>query len=228
MSDDRPFGLVGRTERFAGKIFDVVSDEVRMPGGGTAVRDYVRHPGAVGVVAVRTAPPAGAAGGASDVGAAEGTGAADGEVQVLLVRQYRHPVARELWELPAGLLDVDGERAAATAARELAEEADLVAGRWDVLVDLLTTPGASDESIRLYLARDLRPVPAADRHTRTHEEASMTTRWVALDDAVEDVFAGVVENAAAAAGVLAAAVARTRNWEGLRPVDAPWPARPER
>ncbi|TQS39895.1 NUDIX hydrolase [Cryptosporangium phraense] len=173
-----------------------------MPGGRTALRDWVVHPGAVGVVAV------------------------DDADRVLLVHQYRHPVGRELWELPAGLLDVDGELAVVSAGRELAEEADLRAAEFEVLVDLLTTPGASNEAIRLYLARGLTPTDAPfERHD---EEATMTTRWFALDEAVDRVLAGEIENAAAAAGILAAAAARARGWKGLRPAGAPWTARPDR
>ncbi|MFI5955900.1 NUDIX domain-containing protein [Cryptosporangium sp. NPDC051539] len=199
------YSVVSRTPQFSsGRVIDVVTDEVTMPGGGTALRDWVRHPGAVGVVAV------------------------DDADRVLLVHQYRHPVGRELWELPAGLLDVDGEKAVVSAGRELAEEADLRAARFEVLVDLLTTPGASDEAIRLYLARGLSPVPAEARFTRTDEEAGMTTRWFGLDEAVDLVLAGTIENAAAAAGILAATAARARGWKGLRGVNAPWAARPSR
>jgi 8-oxo-dGTP pyrophosphatase MutT (NUDIX family) len=198
------YQVVSRTEQFSGRVIDVVSDEVTMPDGGTAVRDWVVHPGAVGVVAV------------------------DESDRVLLVRQYRHPVGRELWELPAGLLDVDGEAAVATAARELAEEADLKADRYDVLIDLLTTPGSSNEAIRLYLARGLSPVPEAERHTRTGEESTMTTRWFAIDEAVDLVLAGEIENAAAAAGTLAVAAARARGYRRLREASAGWASRPER
>ncbi|SHN47861.1 NUDIX domain-containing protein [Cryptosporangium aurantiacum] len=198
------FEVVSREQQFSGAVFSVVSDAVTMPGGETAVRDWVIHPGAVGVVVV------------------------DSDERVLLVHQYRHPVGRELWELPAGLLDVDGEAAVLTAARELAEEVDLRATQYDVLLDLLTTPGASNEAIRIYLARGLSPVPDGDRHVRTGEEATMSSRWFALDEAVDLVLAGEIENAAAAAGVLAAAAARARGWQGLRGTDAPWRARPDR
>jgi len=206
--DEHVFEVVKRVERFAGSVIQVVSDEVRMPDGGTAVRDYVMHVGAVGAVALDFAgDPAG---------------------RVLLVRQYRHPVRRMLWELPAGLLDVAGEPALETAKRELWEEADLRAGRWDVLVDLLTTPGSSDEAIRIFLARDITAVPAAEQHTRVGEEQTMTTSWVPLDTAVEWAFAGEIENAACVAGVLGAARARDAEWASLRPADAPWPSRPGR
>jgi ADP-ribose pyrophosphatase len=203
---EHEFHVVSSTERFAGNVITVVSDEVAMPDGGTAVRDYVVHIGAVAAVAVDLAEaPAG---------------------RVLLVRQYRHPVRRILWELPAGLLDVAGEPAVETAKRELWEEADLRAERWDVLADLLTTPGSSDEAIRIFLARDVTAVPHHERHTRQGEEHTMTTEWLPLDTAVEMVFAGEIENAACVAGVLAAARARDTGFAGLRPADAPWPSRP--
>ncbi|HEU4425650.1 MAG TPA: NUDIX hydrolase [Pilimelia sp.] len=161
-------------------MFRVVSDDVTMPGGSVAARDYIVHPGAVGVVAI------------------------DDEGRVVLVRQYRHPVRGRLWELPAGLIDKPGEDLAVTAARELAEEADLVAGRLDPLVELHTSPGCSNESIRLFLARDLREVPPEQRHQRFDEEADLVVRRFALDEAVRMIFAGEITNAAAVAGILAA------------------------
>ena len=117
---------------------------------------------------------------------------------------------RRLWEFPAGLIDKPGEDPAATAARELAEEADLVAGRLDPLVDLHTSAGCSSESIRLFLARDLRDVPPHERHERFDEEADMVVRRVDLDEAVRMIFAGEITNAAAVAGILAAAHALSR------------------
>jgi ADP-ribose pyrophosphatase len=171
------YRVVSSAERYHGRIFDIVSDEVEMPGGRTAPRDYMRHVGAVGVVAL------------------------DDEHRVVLVRQYRHPVRAYLWELPAGLKDVAGEDPAVTALRELAEEADLTAGRVEHLIDLHTTPGASNEMIRLFLAMELREVPAFQRHD---EEQDMTVRRVPLADAVKMIFNGEITNAAAVAGILAA------------------------
>lgn len=191
------YQVVDRHERFKGTMFEVVTDEVTMPGGGTAARDYLRHVGAVGVVAV------------------------DARERVVLVRQYRHPLGRPLWELPAGLMDVDGEDLAAAALRELAEEADLQAKRIDLLVDLHTSPGCSNEVIRLFLARDLSPVPDEQRHERHDEEAGMEVVWYDLDEAVARVFAGQITNAAAVGGILAAAHARGANWTTLRPADTP-------
>ena len=82
--------------------------------------------------------------------------------------------------------------------------------RWDVLLDLNTSPGFSDEAIRIYLARELRDTGEPDGFEAEHEEVSMTVTRVPLDDAVARVFAGEITNAAAAAGILAAAQARRR------------------
>jgi 8-oxo-dGTP pyrophosphatase MutT (NUDIX family) len=187
------YRVLSRQEHFKGSIFSVVSDEVAMPGGGTARRDYSRHLGAAAAAAL------------DDAG------------RIVLVNQYRHPVRRFLWELPAGLLDVRGESSLVTAQRELAEEANLVAARWNLLAELHTSPGYSDECIRIYLARDLAPVPEHARHQREHEEAEMTVHVVDLDEAVDMVFRGEITNAAAIAGVLATARARDAGWAPLRP-----------
>ncbi|MEV6370867.1 NUDIX hydrolase [Micromonospora musae] len=186
-----------RQQRWSGRIFDVVTEEVTMPGGGTGLRDIVRHVGAVAVVAL------------DDAG------------QVVLIRQYRHPVGRHLWELPAGLMDVSGEDLAAAAARELAEEADLTAGRMDVLVDLHSSPGFTDELVRVFLARDLADVPPEQRHERRDEEADLQVVRIDLDEAVAMVLAGEITNASCVAGLLAAARARDAGWSLLRRADAP-------
>jgi 8-oxo-dGTP pyrophosphatase MutT (NUDIX family) len=196
------YAVVKRTERLRTSIFRIVTDEVVMPGGHTAARDYMVHGGAVGVVAL------------------------DENDRIVLVHQYRHPVRRYLWELPAGLLDVEGEPPVQTAARELAEEADLRAARWDLLVDVHTSPGCSTELIRLYLARELSEVPADQRHSREHEEAGMTLAWFDLNEAVVMALAGEITNAACLVGVLATAEARRRDWATLRPVDEPMPRAP--
>jgi ADP-ribose pyrophosphatase len=196
-----PRPVVAHERVAAGRIFDLVRDVVDLGDGENVTREYLDHPGAVAIVAL------------------------DDDGRVLLLRQYRHPVRSELWEVPAGLLDVDGEPAQAAAARELHEEADLAADRWDVLVDLATSPGATNEALRVFLARDLRPVPEDERHTRTEEEAGIEVRWAPLEDAVGLVLAGDLHNPSAVVGVLAAHAARAGGWASLRPADAPWPYR---
>lgn len=165
-------------ERFSGRIISVVTDVVRMPGGGTGERDVVRHPGAVGAVAV------------------------DGQGRVLLIRQYRHPVGDYLWEVPAGIRDVEGEDPEETARRELREETGWSAATWSHLATIHATPGASDERFEIYLAQDL---SEGERPEVKDEEADLELRWVSLADACAEVLDGRITNAMCAIGVLAAA-----------------------
>jgi ADP-ribose pyrophosphatase len=166
------------------------------------VRDYVRHPGAVGVLAL------------------------DVDERVLLVHQYRHPVGMTLWELPAGLLDVDGEPPQDAVQRELAEEADLRASEWHTLIDWVLSPGGTSEAFRCYLARGVTPVPEAERHTREGEEHEMPSAWFPLDEVRDAVLAGRLHNPSLVVGVLTACAARDAGWSTLRPADAPWPEHP--
>ena len=187
---------------FDGLMWNVVRDTVDLGAAGVVRREFVDHPGAVCVLAL------------------------DEDDRVLLLRQYRHPVRMALWELPAGLLDVAGETAVDAARRELAEEADLVAGRWDVLIDWFNSPGGMNEALRCFLARDLSEVPQADRHVRDAEEAGMVAHWVSLDEARQAVLTGRVHNPSAVVGLLTACAARDAGWGTLRPLDAPWPEHP--
>ena len=124
--------------------------------------------------------------------------------EILLLRQYRHPVRMNLWEVPAGRLDITGEDPLYAAQRELAEETDLGAHRWRSLVDYYTTPGAASEAGRIYLAQDLYEIPEADRIVRRDEEAEITYRWVPLEQAVRLVLAGRLHNGLAIQAILAA------------------------
>ena len=181
-----------------GKIFALRRDQVLMPGGNVVTREVVEHFGAVAVVAM------------------------DDDGNIPMVYQYRHAFGRRLWELPAGLLDVDGEAAHLTAARELKEEAGLQASTWRVLVDLDSTPGFSDESVRVYLATGLSEVARPEAH---HEEADMTLQWYPLAEAARKVLSGEIVNAIAVAGILAAS-AVTTGFAQPRPLDSPWIDKP--
>ncbi|ABW11193.1 NUDIX hydrolase [Parafrankia sp. EAN1pec] len=187
---------------YRGRVIAVRRDMVRMPDGDTSQRDVVVHPGAVGVVAL------------------------DDQERVVMVRQYRHPVGGQLWELPAGILDVPGEPASVAAARELAEEAGLRPGRLDLLVDVYASPGMTDEAFRLFLARDLVEIPAAERHVGVHEEAEMDITRVDLSEAVDRVMRGEITNGMAVIGLLATYRARVDGYERLRPLGSEWSARP--
>jgi ADP-ribose pyrophosphatase len=171
-------------------------DTVRMPDGAAVDRDVVEHPGAVAVVGI------------------------DDDGRVLLIRQYRHPVRRQLWEIPAGLRDVPGEPLLATAQRELLEEAGYRAGTWHVLADYFSSPGFSTERLRIFLARDLTLVPESEReYVPDHEEAHLLVEWVPLEAVVSGVLAGDLHNGVLAVGALAAHTARQRDFAVLRAAD---------
>ncbi|MFG2341977.1 NUDIX domain-containing protein [Streptomyces yangpuensis] len=189
---------------FQGAKTAVDSDEVRMPDGSTARRDYQVHPGSVCVLAL------------------------DEDGQVLVLSQYRHPVRRRLWELPAGLLDVPGENPLLGAQRELYEEAHAKAEDWRVLVDFYASPGGSDEAIRVFLARGVSEADGERYSESGSEEADMEVTRVPLAELVRGVLAGELGNPGLVTGVLAlsAALASEGGIDALRPADAPWPARP--
>ncbi|MDQ7993184.1 MAG: NUDIX hydrolase [Propionicimonas sp.] len=185
-----------------GAVSSFVDDQVATPGGQTMSRQYLLHPGAVGIIAL------------------------DDADRIAVVRQYRHPVGFQLTEPPAGLLDHAAEDPLVAAARELAEEAGLRAARWQVLVDVFTTPGANQESLRIYLATGLTRAPAPDGFVADHEEAEMEVCWAARADLVDAVLAGRVQNPTMVSGVLALETARlSGRLEQLRPAGSPWPAR---
>jgi ADP-ribose pyrophosphatase len=185
-----------------GLVWDVVRDRVDLGNAGQVTREYVHHPGAVAIAAL------------------------DGQGRLCVIQQYRHPVRAFEWEIPAGLLDVDGEPPHRAAARELHEEADLVASTWHVLVDYLSSPGGLDEALRVYLARDLAQVPHAERHQRDGEELGMPLAWVPLEEVRDAVLAGRVQNSTLAVAALAALAARELGWSTLRPAEAAWPRHP--
>ena len=195
-----PHTVTESTTAWSGRIVDMVEDHVVVvEGEEPVVRQYTRHPGAVAVVAMR---------------------GEEGAEEILLLRQYRHPVNASLWEIPAGLLDIPGEDSLVAAERELAEEADLKAARWDVLVDFFTSPGGSTEPLRVFLARDLETTETS--FEREDEEATMEYAWVSLSDALDWVLAGRLHNPSTVIGILSVHAARGRGWEGLREPGAPW------
>jgi 8-oxo-dGDP phosphatase len=190
---DHEFEAVNSETIYVGKIFALRADDVRMPGGNVARREVVEHYGAVAILAL------------------------DDDNNVMLVYQYRHPLGRRLWELPAGLLDLGGEPPHITAARELKEEAGLEATEWRVLVDLVSAPGFSDESVRVYLATGIADVGRPDAHD---EEADLQAKWFSLEEARRMVLDGEIVNSIAIAGILAAH--DVEDPSSLRRVDAPW------
>ena len=171
-----PAAVTSSDRVFEGRVWDIRRDEFAF-AGHTITREYVDHPGAVAVLAI------------------------DDQDRVLLINQYRHPIGLRDWELPAGLLDVDGEPPLDTARRELAEEADLMAEHWSELITFHTSPGGSNETLHVFEARGLLPTQA---FARTEEEAEIVTRWVPLDEAVDAVLEGRLSNSILIIAVLAA------------------------
>jgi ADP-ribose pyrophosphatase len=170
--------LVSTDLVYEGAVWDVRSDTVRY-GDGEMTRQYVEHPGAAAVVAL------------------------DDDENVVLIQQYRHPIKERDWEIPAGLLDVAGEPPLDTAKRELTEEVDLEADRWQHLISMHTTPGGNDEVVHLFLARGLRRVETD--YEREHEESDMRVERLPLAAVIDGVLAGRLRNGILATGVLAAA-----------------------
>ena len=200
LSDDRVTPQLVSTETvFTGHVWNVDREEFEL-NGTTITREFVNHTGAVAVLAM------------------------DERDRVLLIKQYRHPVRLRDWELPAGLLDVANESPLVAAQREFAEETDLQAESWHVLSEMLTTPGGSNEAIRIYLARGVSAT--GDTFERDAEEAGIELRWVPLEDAVDAVLDRRIQNSILCMGLLAAQLGRDRGWNTLGDADLPWPRHP--
>jgi ADP-ribose pyrophosphatase len=184
-----------------GRVVALRLDQVLMPGGRTAGREVVEHPGSVAILPLHD------------------------DDSVVMIDQYRHPVGRRIRELPAGLLDAPGEDPVTTARRELVEEVGYTARDWSVLVDVVASPGFSDEAVRVFLARGLTEVgrPTGD----DDEEADLQVVRLPMAEAVRQVLAGEIVSAPTVTGLLALKVGLAGG-VALRPVDAPWPDRPTR
>lgn len=178
---DRPhvWPVAASTPRWGTAFLGVRTDRIVATDGSEHERAVVEHQGAVGILAI------------------------DEDDRILLVEQYRHPMGRRMLEIPAGVLDVVGESTEAAAARELAEEGDVLATHWDELFTLAATPGYSTEQWVVWRATDLSPVPEADRAVREAEEADIAQWWMPLDDAVAAIFDGRIGDALTVAAILA-------------------------
>lgn len=160
---------------FKGKVFNVSSDLVREPSGITAQRDIVRHSGSVVILAVDEAGR---------------------EPSVLLERQYRYAARDYLWELPAGRID-PGENALTGAKRELIEETGYRAKKWKRALFFYASPGFVDETMAIYLARELTAGAA-----EPEEDEVIKCRFVPLSQAVKMILSGKICDGKTIAGVL--------------------------
>ena len=197
VEDPPPDGwpVAGTEEHYRNWLVSVRTDKVVMPDSHQAERTVITHIGAVGILAL------------------------DERDRLLMIRQYRHPVARQLWEIPAGLRDVTGEALADTARRELLEETGHVAREWHVLLDSYSSPGIITERMRIFLARGLEA--AESGYQRRGEEKFLRTAWVPLAEAAAAALAGKLHNGATIQGVLAGSIAASGGFSGLRAADAP-------
>ena len=170
------FDVTASERVFEGAVWDITRDTVDY-NGKDMVREYIDHTGAVAVFAE------------------------DEDGRVLVIQQYRHPVQVRDWELPAGLLDHEGEDHLTAAQRELGEEADLEADHWEPLIRYNTSSGGSDEFIEVFRARGVRATESA--FEREAEEADIVTRWVPREELVDAILDGRLHNSALVAATLA-------------------------
>ena len=150
---------------YQGRVLQLGIESVTLPNGKAVELEVLRHPGGAAIVALNQ------------------------QKEVCLLRQYRHAGGGWLWELPAGKLEID-EGPQTTAARELSEEAGLQAGRWDLLGEIIVSPGFCNEIIHLYLARDLTAVPA-----RPEDDELFEVHWVPFEQALQQVHDGTLSDA---------------------------------
>lgn len=160
---------------YTGKITSIRRDELTRGDGKTFVRETAVASDAVGIVAM------------------------DDKGRILLIRQYRHPMGRPVWEIPAGRMDVEGEKPEETALRELREEADTEASSVELLTLFLNSAGWTTEKTYVYLAKDLMDVPEFQRE---NEEADIEKKWLSLNEAVELVKSGEIDDAKTVIGIL--------------------------
>jgi len=152
---------------FEGRIFTVQVETITLPKGGRLDAEVVRHPASVVLIPI------------------------DHEGRVILVRQYRHPIGRWLWELPAGSVDPDEDLDRA-AARECQEEIGLIPDRLVKVSRLYPTPGYCDEAMNFYVASELRPPQVGDPDARPDEDEDLEARAFSVDEirrmlAAEDI-----------------------------------------
>lgn len=169
---------------FDGAIFTLERETFEY-NSGQLTREFLGHPGAVAIVAV------------------------DADERIVVIKQYRHPVRKRMWEIPAGLLDIVGEEPLDAAKRELAEEVDLTADTWQPLVTINNSPGGSSEQLQVFLATDLHPT--ATPFDREAEESDMQVGWAPVDVIVDAILARRVGNPSLIAGVLGYLAWRSRS-----------------
>lgn len=157
---------------YAGKLFDLLVDEIELPGGVRAAREHVRHPGAVCMIPI------------------------DSDGSVLMVKQYRHPAGERLLELPAGTRE-PGEEPEDTARRELAEEVGRTPGRVHHLGGFYVAPGYTSEYIDLFVCENL-----VEANEPGEEDEDIEIIRMAPEAALKAIEDGEIKDAKSIVGLL--------------------------
>lgn len=164
---------IGSEDIFDGNLLHVKRDTVKLPNGGEATREWIKHPGASAVIPLTD----------------------DG--QVILVKQYRYPIGCITLEIPAGKLDASDEEPLLCATRELSEETGYEAENITKLTTIATTVGFSNEYIHLYVATGL---TAGKQHT--DEDEFINVVKMPLEKAVELVLKGEIYDSKSVTAIL--------------------------
>lgn len=166
---------------FQGNLLQVQVDRVVLPNGKKTKREVVNHPGGVVILPVIEDK-------------------LSGEKQVILVKQYRQPIKKAIWELPAGKIE-DGEYPLDCAKRELNEETGFGAGTWKREIDLFTSPGYSSEILSLFVATEIEQLNPEDRYTAPEEEL-LIYKIFSISKILEMVHCGTIRDGKTLAGLL--------------------------
>ena len=164
---------ISSEEKFHGKLLHVFSDTVELPDGALAVREYIKHVGAVCMVALTE------------------------DRKIIMERQYRYPHGKVIVEIPAGKLDSIDEDRLEAAKRELKEETGITADRWQAIGDFIPTPAYTQEFVTMYLATGLH-----SGETHLDEEEFLEVFEMPLDEVVEDIMKGTITDGKTIAAVL--------------------------
>lgn len=174
------FSIVSSQELLRARVFTVTREKAVEQGGITIEREIVHHTGSAIMLA------------------------RDQQGRILLVRQFRLPAKRRLWELPAGRLD-QGESPLRAAKRELIEETGYRARRWTRLAGFYASPGYTSERMTVFLAEGLTTGPA-----RPEADESIESRWFTAAEIERMIRRGKLEDAKTLLGILLARELRRR------------------
>lgn len=169
------FTLLKKEKLYSGKIIDLTVDQLQYPSGNKTIREIVEHPGGAVILAVFD------------------------NQDILLIKQYRHPFAAEVIELPAGKLEKT-EDPLICAQRELREETGYTAGRWKPLTSIYTTPGFCNEILHIFLAQELSLHHAGQ--SLEEGERSIQLMRMPIKDAVSMIESGEIKDGKTIAGIL--------------------------